>query len=129
MPDELSPEAAEAIHKATSAAQAVEISREVQINNAIARHEETVIAAVNVNYTSIMTTLATLVAGQNTTNEHFARINGSVAEQQKDISMLKLWRAELKGVGTAFNMFGGAVWSVVLLVIGATVYWLFKHIT
>jgi len=35
MPDELSPESKEAIHKAKSAAQAAELAREVQMNSAI----------------------------------------------------------------------------------------------
>lgn len=126
MPDELSPEAVLAVHKAASAAQAVEISRTEQLNTALGRHEETIITAVNDNYINIMTTLATLIAGQNATNSHLLILNGKVAAHEKELTVLMLWKAELRGAGAAISV----GWSVLLVLLsGAGVsifYWLFN---
>lgn len=78
-------------------------------------------------YTSIMTTLATLVAGQAGTNEHLRLLNGKVAKHEESINTMLLWKAEAKGFLGAINI----GWTLVISLISGTaatfIYWITHH--
>jgi hypothetical protein len=78
-------------------------------------------------YTNIMTTLATLVAGQNATNEHLVLLNGKVASHEKELTSLRLWRAEAKGFAGAISV-GWTTFVAVFTsaISGIVIYWLTK---
>ncbi len=71
-----------------------------------------------------MTTLATLVAGQDGTNEHLRILNSKVATHEQSLNILLLWKAEAKGFLGAINV----GWTLIIsLISGAGVslfYWL-----
>lgn len=81
-------------------------------------------------YTTIMTTLATLVAGQEGTNEHLRILNGKVVKHEESLNTLLLWKAQAKGFGQAIGIgwgFVGVLLSGGGVVLISFFYWLTHH--
>lgn len=66
--------------------------------------------------TEVQVSQATLIAGQNATNEHLRVLNGKVATQEGNITMLLLWRARLEGFTGAVNL----GWTTILTLLSGT---------
>jgi hypothetical protein len=117
---------AEAVQAAAIHAEAIEKARMAQVESVVKEHQDRAMDVFMGQYTQIMTTLATLVAGQNNTNKHLEILNGKVAAHEEKLTTLMLWRAEAKGfvgaigVGwtTLITLFSGAA--------GAIIIWLVK---
>lgn len=78
-------------------------------------------------YTNIMTALATLVVGQEGTNEHLRILNGKVAAHEDKLTTLMLWKAQAKGFGQAIGVgwgFMGTLLSGGGVVLLSFFYWL-----
>lgn len=74
-------------------------------------------------YNAITNTLATLVAGQDATNEHLRILNGKVAKHEESLTTLLLWKAEAKGFLGAINM----GWAVFISAISGIVIYFFTR--
>lgn len=75
--------------------------------------------------TEVQVSQATLIAGQNATNEHLRILNGKVATQEGNISTLLLWKARVEGFTGAVNL----GWTTVLTLLsgtGLTIWYLLK---
>lgn len=66
--------------------------------------------------TEVQVSQATLIAGQNATNEHLRVLNGKVATQEGNITVLLLWRARLEGFTGAVNL----GWTTILTLLSGT---------
>lgn len=78
-------------------------------------------------YANIMSGLATLVAGQEGTNEHLRILNGKVATQEGKINALMLWRANIEGFTGAISVGWGLIISLVSGCAATLAYWLFHR--
>ena len=65
----------------------------------------------------IMTSLTTLMVGQDATNEHLRILNGKVATQEGNINTLMLWKARAEGFTGAINI----GWTLVLALVSGAV--------
>ena len=118
----------QAIEAARKAAEENEKSRIAQLEAVLEPHREKTAAIIHDNYTSIMIMLQKVISIQESsatandlahsiTNEHLAKLNGKIAEHEKNLSLLMLWKAQAKGFGEAINLgwssfiglFGGGV--------------------
>ncbi len=108
-----------AIQKAAEAQAAIELSRKEQLDE----HKDIFLQ----QYTNIMTTLATLVAGQNNTNAHLSLLNGKVAEHARELTTIMLWKAEAKGFAGAINVGWTTLITLFSGTAGAIIYSLWKH--
>lgn len=61
-------------------------------------------AQITAILTEVQVSQATLIAGQNATNEHLRILNGKVATQELNISTLLLWKARVEGFTGAVNL-------------------------
>lgn len=71
---------------------------------------------ITVILTEVQVSQATLIAGQNATNEHLRILNGKVATQELNISTLLLWKARVEGFTGAVNL----GWTTVLALLSGT---------
>ena len=65
----------------------------------------------------IMTSLTTLMVGQDATNEHLRILNGKVATQEGNINTLMLWKARAEGFTGAINI----GWTLILTILSGAV--------
>lgn len=101
---------ADVIQKLADAQEATEKARAAQMKAAVAEGT----AEIMVTLTKLIVGQTKLAAGQANTNEHLVRLNGSVAEHEKKLNTVLLWKAEVRG-------FTGAVstgWTSVLALLG-----------
>lgn len=123
MEEETNIHALEAIEATAIAQEKIEKSREIQIDTALEKHTSVITSNVDEHYTNIMTTLATLIAGQSETNKHLSILNGKVADHQKELTTLMLWKAEGKGFIGAINI----GWTTLItLLSGVAAYFIFR---
>lgn len=74
------------------------------------------VAQITAILTEVQVSQATLIAGQNATNEHLRILNGKVAAQELNISTLLLWKARVEGFTGAVNL----GWTTVLALLSGT---------
>jgi hypothetical protein len=99
-------------------------AREADMHAVVTSAFKEVLSEQGNQYVNIMTTLATLVAGQSATNQHLTILNGKVAKHEESLNILLIWKAEAKGFLGAINI----GWTLIIsLISGAGIslfYWL-----
>lgn len=74
------------------------------------------VAKITEILTELQISQATIIAGQNATNEHLRILNGKVAAQEGSIGILLLWKARVEGFTGAVNL----GWTTVLTLLSGT---------
>jgi hypothetical protein len=107
---------AEAVNAAANAQEAAERARAAQMKAAVAE-----------GTAELMLTLTKLVIGQDHTNEHLRMLNGKVADHEKALTAIALWRAEAKGYVGAINIGWTTLITIFSGIGGAIIFALYKR--
>jgi len=104
---------AEAVNTAAIHEEAQAKAREADMHAIVTSAFKEVLSEQGNQYVNIMTTLATLVAGQSATNQHLTILNGKIAKHEESLTKIALWRAELRGMAIPFKLLWGAIISLI----------------